>query len=146
MINIYTYNYWGVADWRANVKFKLRPMSVLNAIFPSATMEQEPLFSCHDCHHRKPKAHFALRKKTDRHGPEGEPTSRCLPCAEQERHRHENKKRKQLEEGTDPSGDPPECNRPISLEQFTEQLHEKACTGVFSYSGCMSTQGISGEV
>ena len=146
MIKIYTYNYWGVADQRANVIFKLRPMSILNAIFPSATMEREPLFTCHDCHHSKPKAHFALRQRTDKHGSKGEPSSRCLPCAERERHRCKNKKRKRLEEGTDSFGDPPECDRAISLEKFTEELHEKACTGVFSYSGCIYTQGISGEV
>src|SRR6266446_5512438 len=33
-------------------------MSVLNPIFPSATMEQEPLFHCHDCHNRKSRDQF----------------------------------------------------------------------------------------
>ena len=146
MANIYTYNYWGVADWRANVMFKLRPMPVLNPIFPSTTMDQESLFRCHDCHHRKPKDQFALRKRTDKHGAKGSPSSRCLSCAEQERHRRENKKRKRDEEAPDPSGDLEECDRAISLNQFTAQLHEKARTGVISYSGCVSTQDISGDV
>ena len=43
-------------------------------------------------------------------------------------------------------GDPEEPDCAISLEQFTAQLHEKAHTGVISYSGCVSTQEISGEV
>ena len=74
MANIYTYNYWGVADWHANVMFKLRPMPVLNPIFPSTTMDQESLFRCHDCHHRKPKDQLALCKRTDKYGATGSPS------------------------------------------------------------------------
>ena len=128
--------------------FKLRPMSVLsvlNPIFPSATMEQEPLYHCHDCHHRKRRDQFALRKRTDKYGAKGEPTSRCSSCTEQEQGRRENRKRKRDEEGPDASRDPGEPNRTISLEQFTTQLHENALTGTISYSANISTQELSGE-
>ena len=125
--------------------FKLCLTSVLNPMFPSSTMDHEPLFICHDCHHRKPKDQFALRKRTDKHGAKGDPSSRCSSCAEK-RHQHEKKKRKQVEEGPDLFGDPEEPDCIVSLEQFTARLRKDALTGVISYSARVSTQGLSGEV
>ena len=120
-------------------------MSVLNPIFPSPTMEQGPLFRCHDCKNCKPKDQFSLRKRDDKHGARGEPSSRCLPCAAKERARHETKKRKRAEEGLDASGDPAEAGRPISIEQFTALLREQVLTGKIYYSARVSTQGLAGE-
>ena len=108
-------------------------------------MEQEPLIYCHDCHVSKPRDQFALRKRSDKHGEKGEPTSRCSPCAEKERHRRETKKRKRSEENPNLCVDPEEPNCLISLEQFAARLHEEALTGVISYSARVSTQGLSEE-
>src|SRR6266446_19775 len=81
-------------------------MSVLNPIFPSATMEQEPLFHCCDCHNRKSRDQFPSCKRTDKYGTKGKPTSRCSSCTEKEQHQCENKKQKKGEDSPDPSGDP----------------------------------------
>ena len=51
------------------------PMSVLNLLNPSATMEQEPLFRCHNCKHRKTRDEFLLYKKNTKHGMQGEPST-----------------------------------------------------------------------
>ena len=121
--------------------FKLRLVSDL---FPSATMEQEPLLQCLDCHSRKPRDQFAPRKRTDEHGAKGDPGSRCAPCAEK-KHQHEYKKRKRVEEGPDLCGDTGEPDFPISLEQLTAQLREEAHTGVISCSTRVSTQELPGD-
>lgn len=130
-----------VCSWRINMIFKLRQLSVLNL---SATMEEEPLLQCRDCHSRKPRDRFALRKKSDKHGAKGNPSTRCLPCAEK-RHQRETKKRKRVEECPDLYGDPGEHDPIISLEQLTAQLHEEALAGVISCSTRVSTQELSGE-
>ena len=46
----------------------------------------------------------------------------------------------------DPSGDPAEPDRTISLEQFTALLHEQALTSDISCSARVFTQGLTGEV
>ena len=121
--------------------FKLRLVSVL---FPSATMEQEPLRQCLDCHCRKPRDQFAPRKRTDKHGAKGDPSTRCAPCAEK-KHQREYKKRKRVEDDPDLCGDPGDPNFPISLEQFTAHLREQALTGAISCSTRVSTQDLSVE-
>ena len=130
-----------VTDWHVNMRFKLRLVSVL---FPSATMEQEPLRQCLDCHSWKSRDQFALRKRADKHAAKGDRISRCTPCVEK-RHQREHKKRKRVEEGSDLCGDPGEPDFPISLEQLTAQLREQALTGMISCSTRVSTQGLSGE-
>ena len=103
-------------------------------------MEQAPLFRCHDCKNKKPLDSFKLREKKDRYGEKGQPTSRCIPCAANEQHRRQTKKRKRDEEC--PAGP----NLVISLEQFTEHLRQQALTGSIDWSARVSTQGLSGEV
>ena len=49
------------------------PMSVLNLIFPSATMEQVPLFHCLNCQNSETKGPYILRKKNYKYGARGEP-------------------------------------------------------------------------
>ena len=117
-------------------------MSVLNLILPSATMEQEPLFCCHDCKSSKPREEFSICKRDSKHGVQGEPPSRCSSCAAK---RRQIRKRKRDEEGLDLSGGPAEPDRPISIEQFTALLREKALTGVISCSARVSTQGLAGN-
>ena len=126
--------------------FELRlAMPVLNPLFPSATMDQEPCFRCHDCKNRKRKEEFVLHKRDNKHGSQGEPTSRCLSCAAKERERRKNRKRKRDDERLDLPGDPAEPDRSISIEQFTALLREKALTGVISFSTRVSTQGLAGN-
>ena len=146
MANLYPYNHWGcVADWCVNMTFKLCLMSVLNLVFPSATMEWEQLFYCHDCENRKPRDQFALCKQTDKHGAMGKPSTRCTSCAENW-HWCKSSKQKWVERGTDLCGDPEEPDCTVSLEQFTAGLHEEAITGMISYSACILTEGLFGEV
>lgn len=120
-------------------------MSVLNPTLPSATMDQALLFHCLHCKNKKPIDQFILRRKDDKYGLQGQPTSSCTSCAAKAQQRREVKKRKRVEEVDGPSGDPPETNRPISLEQFTTLLHQQALTGDINCVACVSTQGLFGE-
>jgi|SRR5258706_3156891 len=51
------------ANCHTNVTFKLCLPNVLNPTFPSATMEQAPLFCCHDCKSSKTMDQFELHKR-----------------------------------------------------------------------------------
>ena len=121
--------------------FKLRLVSVL---FPSATMEQEPLLQCLNCHSWKSKDQIAPWKRADKHAAKGNQISRCAPCIEK-RHQCEHKKWKWIEEGPDLCGGPGEPDFPISLEQLMGQLCEEALTSAISCSTHVSTQELSGE-
>ena len=120
-------------------------MSVLNLLNPSATVEQEPLFRCHNCKHRKTRDEFLLYKKNTKHGVQGEPSTRCSSCAVTERETRQLKKRKRDEEGIDLTGDPPQPDWSISIEQFMTLLREKALTSIISWSTHVSTQGLVGN-
>jgi len=108
-------------------------------------MEQEPLFRCHDCTTSKPREEFSIRKRDSKHGVQRDVPSRCASCAATERERCKIRKRKRDEKGLDLSGGPEEPNRPMSIEQFTTLLREKALTGVFSFSARVSAQGLAGN-
>ena len=108
-------------------------------------MEHATLFCCHNCENKKPWDEFKLREKDDKYGRKGEPTGRCLPCAEKERHRRQNAKRKRDEEGLNPSGVPEEPEPILPVEQFTVLLRELALGGDPSCRTRVSTQGLVGE-
>ena len=76
---------------------------------------------------------------------QGDVLSRCASCAAKERERYKIRKRKRDEEGPDLSRGPAEPDRPLSIEQFTALLREKALTGVISCSARVSAQGIAGN-
>ena len=120
-------------------------MSVLHPTFPSATMEQAPLFRCHDCKSSKPKDQFELCKTSNKYGAQGEPLSRCSSCAAKERDRNEKRKRKRDEDGNDASRVPAGPDRVISIDQFMAVLREQRVTGVISFSARVSIQGSYGE-
>ena len=113
-------------------------VSVLNPISPSAIMEQEPLFCCHNCKSSKPREEFSIHKKDSKHGVQGDPLSRCASCMAEEWERHKIRKQKQDEEGPDLSRGPAEPDQSISVKQFTALLREKALTGVISCSAHVS--------
>jgi hypothetical protein len=120
-------------------------MSVLNSTPPSAAMEQVPRFYCHDCGNRKLKEQFELRKRSDKYGVQGDPTSSCSSCAAKRRHRRENKKRKRDEEGPDPSRAPVQSITTISMAQFTAALRKEAVADDLCFSALVSTQGLVGD-
>src|SRR5258706_15473953 len=108
-------------------------------------MEQEPLLRCCYCGNSKPRDQFPLRKRKQKHGARGEPSSSCDTCMAKARDRREIKKRKRDEEGPYTYGDTPEPDRILSIKQFTTLLREKALTGVISCSAHVSAQGLDGE-
>ena len=108
-------------------------------------MEQAALFYCHDCHGKKLKDQFKLHSKDNKYGKKGDPTSRCLPCAENERQRRQNKKRKRDEECLNPSESPATPDPIIPIEKFTELLRELARGPEIDWRTCVSTQGMVGE-
>ena len=108
-------------------------------------MEQAPLLCCHNCKSYKTKDQFELHRRNDKHGAQGEPSSRCSPCAAKEWERNKNKKQKQDEDDHNISGDPQEHTPAISFDQFMALLHEQALTGVISISACVSVQELDGE-
>ena len=108
-------------------------------------MDQAGLSYCLHCKNKKPIDQFILRKKDDKYGLQGEPTSSCTSCATKAQQRRDMKKRKWVEEGIHLSGDPAEANCPTSLEQFAALLHKQALTGDICYSARVSIQGLSRE-
>ena len=120
-------------------------MSVLHPTFPSTTMEQAPLFCCHNCKSSKPKDQFELHKTSNKYGAQGVPLSRCSSCVVKEQDRNEKRKRKRDEDGNDMSRVPAGPNRVISIDQFMAMLREQCLTGVISFSAHVSIQGSYGE-
>jgi len=119
-------------------------MSAFNPRFPSTTMEQAPLY-CRDCKTSKPRDQFKLRKRDDKYGRKGEPTSKCSHCTTRNENGCQALKRKRNEEGLDPAEDPPEPDPTISIEQFTTMLHDRALSGDLCCRMRVSTQGLAGE-
>ena len=93
----------------------------------------------------KTKEEFLLYKTNTKFRVQGEPSTRCIPCAATEWEKRELKKRKRDEEGIDLSGDPAGPERSISIEQFAALLREKALTGVITCSARVSTEGLDGS-
>ena len=120
-------------------------MSVLNQTFPSASMEQAQIFSCHYCGIKKPIDQFKIREKDDKYGRKGKPTSRCSRCVTISCNRCQSTKRKRDEEGPDPSEHPVEPSATVSIAQFTEELQKCAPRGDICYSARISTQGLDGD-
>lgn len=108
-------------------------------------MEQAALFYCHDCKGKKPKDQFKLHLKDNKYGKKDDPTTRCLPCAEKERQRRQNKKRKRDEEGINSSESLATPDPIISIENFTELLRELAREPDIDWRTCVSTRGMVGE-
>ena len=77
-------------------------------------MEQATLIYCRNCKSKKPSNQFKLREKDNKYGRKGEPTGRCLPCAEKERHIRRNNTQRRDHEGLNPEPD-----SILPVERFT---------------------------